>query len=85
MRAMLSLTPCNCSSPAICTMDYDKYSPSPRGHWTKPQPMVNRVCTKCWTHWFGPVGKVVAHTKAAWDKRMSKCFEINQGINPDGR
>lgn len=74
------MTLCGCRSPAICTMDYAKYSPSPKGHWEKPQAMVNRVCTKCWAHWFGPAGEVVKYTKEAWDRWMSECFEINQNL-----
>jgi len=66
----INLTPCACRSPAICTMDYDKYSPSPKGHWTAPQAMVNRVCTKCWAHWFGPVGAVKVYTVKEWDSYM---------------
>jgi len=53
-------------------MDYDKFSPSPKGHWTKKVRMVNRVCTHCWRHWFGPVGRVRQFTKAQWDKWINQ-------------
>lgn len=66
------MTPCECANPAICTMDYDKYSPAPEGHWSAPQRMANRVCTKCWAHWFGQVGSVVQYTRTQWNGRMQE-------------
>jgi hypothetical protein len=60
------MTTC-CAKPAICTMDYDKLSPSPKGHWTKSGRRVNRVCTNCWTHWFGPENAVMQYTRQQWD------------------
>lgn len=61
---------CNCPTPSICVMDYDKVSPSPKGHWTQPEPRINRVCTKCWTHWFGPPNRVRQFTRVQWDEYM---------------
>lgn len=48
-------------------MDYDKVSPA---NWGRPFRRINRVCLKCWTHWFGPVSSVVMYTRQQWDDLM---------------
>lgn len=58
---------CSCHRPSVVVMDYDKATPSKRGPYTFSR-RINRVCTTCWTHWFGPVGKVKRYTREAWDK-----------------
>jgi hypothetical protein len=77
------MTAC-CAKPAICTMDYDKFSPSSKGHWTTPKRMVNRVCTHCWTHWFGPESKVRQFTRAQWDKWINAAFAADRQAKTKG-
>lgn len=67
------MTAC-CAKPSICTMDYDKFSPSPKGHWAEPKRMVNRVRTNCWAHWFGPESRARQFTRAQWDKWINASF-----------
>jgi len=62
------LTPCRCAKPAISIMDYVKHSPD---NWSVGEPRVNRVCTRCWAHWFGPPDTVRFFTSAEWDKQLS--------------
>lgn len=63
------LTPCKCAKPAIAIMDYDKRSPD---DWSMPQPRINRACTKCWAHWFGPPDAVRFYTSKEWDHELSQ-------------
>lgn len=60
-------TPC-CAKPAIQTMDYVRHAP---GDWDNPEPRVNRVCIRCWAHWFGPPEAVRQFTRAEWDAYVS--------------
>lgn len=46
-------------------MDYNRHDPH---DWHHPKPRVNRVCTHCWTHWFGPPDAVNRYTKKEWDE-----------------
>lgn len=62
------LQPCKCARPAIQTMDYNKVSPA---DWDNPEPRINRVCSKCWSHWFGAPGAVKFFTKSEWDKQVA--------------
>lgn len=64
----MTLQPCKCAKPAIQTMDYAKVSPA---DWDKPEPRVNRVCSKCWSHWFGPPAAVKFFTKSQWDAHIN--------------
>ena len=59
-----------CAKPAIVTMDYTKATPSKVGPFIV-SPRVNRVCTHCWTHWFGPLKAVKRYTSAQWDKWLA--------------
>lgn len=60
----LSSDPC-CKRPSIANMDYVKHSPE-----SDPEPRVNRVCMRCWTHWFGPTDAVEKFTKREWDAQL---------------
>ena len=62
--SLIELHPCKCPKPAIQTMDYDKVSPA---DWDSPEPRINRVCLKCWSHWFGPPAAVQFFTKHQWE------------------
>lgn len=64
----MTLQPCKCSKPAIQTMDYDKVSPA---NWNIPEPRINRVCLKCWAHWFGPPSAVQFFSKAEWETAIN--------------
>lgn len=59
------LTPCGCPKPTIARMDYMKHSPD---DWNNPEPRVNRACTRCWAHWFGPPSAVQCYTRKQWDE-----------------
>lgn len=61
-----------CEKPLICTMDYPKPLKTKTGAWAETMTMVNRVCTKCWTHWFGAPGKVKRYARAEWDAYISE-------------
>ena len=62
-----TVTKCSCERPSIVTMDYDKATPSKKGPYVLAR-RINRVCTRCWAHWFGAPGKVKRFTKAEWDE-----------------
>lgn len=49
-----------CRRPAIVIMDYSS-------DWHNPERRINRVCTHCWTHWFGAPTAVRQYTKKEWD------------------
>ena len=36
--------------------------------------VVNRVCLRCETHWYGPEGSVRGFTKRAWDSYLAGAF-----------
>ena len=60
-----------CNRPSIATMDHRKYS----GHdYLNPVQMVNRCCTKCWAHWYGPTDAVRSYTRAEWDRWINSAF-----------
>jgi len=63
MNAIQGFAPC-CDRPQIQTMDYDKFSPD---EWNHPDKRINRICSRCLAHWFGPVGAVKFYTRAEWD------------------
>lgn len=56
-----------CKKPAIENMDYFNHSP---GDWHNPDPRVNRVCTKCFAHWFGTPDSVRQFTRKEWDAEL---------------
>lgn len=58
------LTPCKCPKPAIQTMDYPKMILDEPG---RTERRINRVCSRCWSHWFGPPNAVKLFTKREWD------------------
>lgn len=58
------LTPCKCKKPSMQTMDYLKFSPD---DWNNPEHRINRVCLKCWAHWFGPLDTVRFYSSKEWD------------------
>jgi hypothetical protein len=59
-----------CDRPRVVTMDYDMEIASKNGSFVSAR-RLNRVCTRCWVHWFGVPGKVKRYTKAEWDKWMN--------------
>ena len=74
MAADPVLTPCGCRRPAVQTMDYKKYSPD---DWSNPEPRINRVCLKCWAHWFGPPDAVKFYTSKEWDAWISSSQTVS--------
>lgn len=53
-----------CKRPSVATMDYFSHTPD---DWNRPQPKVNRVCLRCYTHWFGTPDAVTQYTRKEWD------------------
>lgn len=70
--------PC-CDRPAIATMDHVK------GYTGQEQRMVNRCCTRCWAHWYGPEGSVRRYSRAEWDVWVreveGRCSAYEEGRN----
>lgn len=60
MTATFTTDPC-CPRPAVATMDHIK------GYTGEERRMVNRCCTRCYTHWYGPEGAVRRYSRAEWD------------------
>lgn len=69
MKLNVQIKPCKCAHPAIAVMDYLQSSPA---GWHNPKPRVNRCCTKCWAHWFGPPNAIKSYTKSQWDAYISE-------------
>jgi hypothetical protein len=59
-----------CKRPQVCNLDYQKATPTKAGPY-RLSSRVNRVCTSCWTHWFGAPTKVRTFSKEEWDIRAS--------------
>lgn len=60
MTTTFTPDPC-CPRPSVATMDHTK---GQRGEETR---MVNRCCTRCFTHWYGPEGAVRRYSRQEWD------------------
>lgn len=50
-----------CPQPSVATMDHIK------GYTGREQRMVNRCCTRCYTHWYGPEGAARRYSRQEWD------------------
>lgn len=37
--------------------------------------ITNRLCLKCYQHWYGPEGAVNEYTRAEWDAWINSVFE----------
>lgn len=73
MNALTFITPACCAHPSIANMDHVT------GHIRPYRPIVNRVCTRCWTHWYGDDGvAVVEFTRKAWDRWMNGAFDAEK-------
>ena len=55
-----------CKKPSVANMDHVKAVPSEKGFWDTTQ-MVNRCCTHCYKHWYGPTENVKEYTRKEWD------------------
>lgn len=65
------VTPKCCANPSVATMDHRKWSDR------ESKLMVNRVCLRCYTHWYGEDGaNVVEFTRAAWDRWMNSPEQV---------
>lgn len=53
-----------CHHPAIQTMDY-KYPVF--AEFSEQVTKINRICLRCYTHWFGVEGDVKQFTRKEWD------------------
>jgi hypothetical protein len=45
--------------------------------------MVNRLCSKCYQHWYGPEGDVKESTRAEWDEIMAHIFDEDRASSPN--
>jgi hypothetical protein len=61
-----------CAKPAVATMDYVKHTPRANGPGHTTSPRVNRCCTNCWAHWFGPPNRVTQYTSKQWDALLAE-------------
>lgn len=68
-----------CPRQEIANMDYLKASPI---NWYNSEIRINRVCLKCWTHWFGSEGEVKMFTKQEWDQWICQS-EKTEDIQPE--
>lgn len=64
-----------CVNPAISILDYMWPLFTDKGDIRELR--INRVCTRCYAHWAGPVDSVKQFTKAEWSKYIDDAFEIN--------
>ncbi len=67
-----------CQNPAIAIFDYKWPLWSNIG---SQELRINRVCTRCYAHWTGPVNSIKKYTKAEWSEQMDKIFDINKEIS----
>jgi hypothetical protein len=42
-------------------------------HVTSAEGRVHRVCTRCWTHWYGQLGAVTKYSRKQWDAFLEEC------------
>ena len=64
------ITPSCCERHSVSNMDHSK------GLDHQGAPMVNRICLRCGTHWYGPDGvNVVEFTRKAWDRWMNSLIK----------
>jgi hypothetical protein len=56
-------TPPCCDRPEVAVMDHNIF----RGDAFTGSPRVNRVCVRCFRHWYGRPNRVREYDRAAWD------------------
>lgn len=61
-----------CAKPSIAILDYTNYTLD-----REPSLRINRVCTKCWTHWFGKPHRIRKYKRAAWDALVQADYELD--------
>lgn len=61
-----------CKRPSIARMDYTKHTPRDIGAGYDESPRINRVCTHCYTHWFGHPSEVKTYTRQQWDSWINE-------------
>ena len=65
------VTPVCCAHPSVAIMDHIT------GWHEHQRSMVNRVCVRCWTHWYGHDGvNVVEFPRNVWDRWMSQPEQV---------
>ena len=70
-----------CKNPAQYNMHEFKYSPNENGYHY-PEPCWNRVCTNCYTHWYGHPDKLKKYTRKEWDAMIEGSFnDYSQRFN----
>lgn len=63
------VTPPCCAHPSVAKMDHVV--------GFEGRPMINRMCLRCGTHWYGNDGtNVVEFTRKAWDRWMELPAEV---------
>lgn len=63
-----------CPHPDVARMDHTL------GHYEDTRPMVNRMCRRCKTHWYGEAGVAVFEMpRAVWDRWMDSGLTYKHG------
>ena len=57
-----------CNRPSIANFDHTK---NYFGEYPDVK-IVNRVCVRCYRHWYGPEGEVKEFSRAEWDKLINE-------------
>jgi hypothetical protein len=63
-----------CKNPAQYNMQEYKYTIGNDGTFYKV-PCLNRICTNCYTHWYGPPENLIKYSRNEWDKMINKAFD----------
>ncbi len=64
-----------CARPSIQPMDYKfPIFANPDEQVTK----INRICLRCFAHWFGVDGDVKQYTRKEWDELMEHAFDADK-------
>jgi hypothetical protein len=60
-----------CKRRRITNMDYVHASGK---RWETKTPITHRICTSCWTHWFGKSGDVKVMSRDEWNAKIADAF-----------
>ena len=63
-----------CNRPSITTMHEFKTVINADGRYEK-ESCINRLCTNCYTHWYGHPDSLKTYTKSEWDEMVNHCFD----------
>ena len=69
-----------CANPAQTNLHEVKHVISKEGRYVA-EPCWNRICTRCYTHWYGHPESLKKYIRQQWDEMINKTFEkdaVNQ-------